>query len=71
MEAEQLLLASYHTLAGAKNWYHRTLGKQNLRDLVALYESWESEPKRRDFGRYCRSECGSNDFRATVSRTTD
>jgi eukaryotic-like serine/threonine-protein kinase len=40
VEAERLLLASYRTLAGAKNWYHQTLGKQNLRDLVALYESW-------------------------------
>ena len=39
-EAEGLLLASWRTLARAKNWYHRTLGTQNLRDLVALYESW-------------------------------
>ena len=40
-EAEALLLASYRTLARAKNWYHRTLGTQNLRDLVTLYESWK------------------------------
>jgi eukaryotic-like serine/threonine-protein kinase len=40
VEAETLLLASWHTLAQAKNWYHRTLGTQNLRDLVALYGSW-------------------------------
>ena len=38
-EAEGLLLASWRTLSQAKNWYHRTLGTQNLRDLVALYES--------------------------------
>jgi hypothetical protein len=34
-----LLLASWRTLSQAKNWYHRTLGTQNLRDLVSLYDS--------------------------------
>jgi eukaryotic-like serine/threonine-protein kinase len=48
-EAEQLLLASWHTLSGAKNWYHRTLGKQNLRDLVALYQAMG---KRTEAARY-------------------
>jgi serine/threonine-protein kinase len=38
-EAEKLLLASYRTLASAKNWYHRTLRERTLQDLVALYES--------------------------------
>jgi eukaryotic-like serine/threonine-protein kinase len=38
-EAERLLLASWRTLSQAKNWYHRTLGTQNLRDLVSLYDS--------------------------------
>jgi serine/threonine-protein kinase len=40
-EAEKLLLASYRTLASAKNWYHRTLRERTLQDLVALYESWD------------------------------
>jgi eukaryotic-like serine/threonine-protein kinase len=39
-EAEKLLLESYRTLAGAKNWYHQTLREHTLHDLVALYRGW-------------------------------
>lgn len=38
-EAKRLLLASWRTLSQAKNWYHRTLGTQNLKDFVSLYDS--------------------------------
>lgn len=41
VEAESLLLASYRTLASAKNWYHRTLRERTLQDIVSLYESWD------------------------------
>jgi hypothetical protein len=40
VEAEQLLLESYRTLAAATNWYHRTLREHTLHDLVALYQGW-------------------------------
>ena len=48
-EAEGLLLQSYRTLAGARNWYHRTLGDQTLEDLVRLSRSWGEPAKARSY----------------------
>jgi serine/threonine-protein kinase len=39
-EAERLLLDSHAALASATNWYHRTLKRQTVRDLVTLYDGW-------------------------------